>query len=83
MTFIRVLKTVDEVLDACGGTGYCARLTKRREQAVSNWRSEKRIAAGTYEIFKAQLRKQKLTASPMLWGIELPPKAKRKKVVAS
>lgn len=66
----RLLKTVDEVIDAVGGTGAAARLTDKKPQHVSNWRSEKRIAAETYLIFKDELANRNLKASSVLWGIK-------------
>lgn len=74
----RILKTVDEVIDAVGGTGAAARLTGRKPQHVSNWRSEKRIASETYLIFKLDLAKRKFRASSALWGITEPSKRKDK-----
>lgn len=74
----RTLKTVDEVIDAVGGTSAAARLTERKPNHVSNWRAEKRIAAETFLMFKAQLTKQKLKAPSSLWGIREAIKSKRK-----
>lgn len=78
---LRTLTTVDEVLDACGGTSASARLTSRKPQHVSNWRAEQRIARDTFLIFQDALAEKKLTAPPSLWGISSPaaPPKKTKK----
>ncbi len=75
---IRAIQTVDDVIDALGGTGATARLTSRKPQHVSNWRAEKRLAAETYEILQDQLRARKLKASSILWGITPAPKRRKK-----
>ena len=72
------LTTVDAVIDAVGGTAAAAVLTARKPQHVSNWRKEKRIASATYLQFKEELNKRKLRASPVLWGIAVPKKPRKK-----
>lgn len=79
---IRNLDNVDAVIDAVGGTAAAARLTSKKLQHISNWRSEGRIAHSTFLLFKDELRKRRLKAPPALWGITQP-KKKRKAKIAS
>ena len=64
-----LLKTVDDVIDALGGTSAVAKITGRKPQHVSNWRSDKRIPADTYLYLKHRLSMQRMSASSLLWGI--------------
>ena len=70
MGLMAILKTVNDVIDALGGTSAVARLTARKPQHVSNWRSEKRIPAAKYLKMQAHLRGRRLSAPSTLWGIE-------------
>jgi hypothetical protein len=62
------LTTVDEVIDALGGTSAVARLTHRSLPAVSNWRSERRINPRFYALMIRELTRIGFTAEPSLWG---------------
>lgn len=66
-SMIRKLKTVDEVIDRLGGTGAVARITRRRPQAVTNWR-KRGLPRKTFLILSAELRKARLSAPAELWG---------------
>jgi hypothetical protein len=69
---IRTLQTVDQVIDACGGTAKCAELCGRTLAAVSNWRAEQKIAPQTILVIRKRLAEQHLEAPSMLWGIPDP-----------
>lgn len=79
----RPIKTVDDAIDALGGTSATARLMLKKPQHVSNWRAEKRIAAETFLMFKRELRSRRLSAPSSLWGITQPVPKKRKKKIRS
>lgn len=64
------ISTVDGVIDALGGTGETARITDRSDQAVSNWRAQKRLPANTFPIIKNKLKKLGFRAPLSLWGIK-------------
>lgn len=68
------LNTTDDVIDALGGTTEVAKLARRSQQAVSNWRSRLRgkFPAETYLILTQALKQKKLSAPLALWGIEEP-----------
>jgi hypothetical protein len=67
---VRSLHTVDEVIDALGGTAVTARLTGRSLQAVSNWRFAKRLPADLFLLLSRALSEKGATAPPSLWGME-------------
>jgi hypothetical protein len=77
---IRILQTVDQVIDACGGTFKCAELTGRTPAAVSNWRAEKEMAPKTILIIRKHLAEQQLAAPSKLWGIPDPDDKPAKRV---
>lgn len=78
---LRSVSTVDEVIDALGGTGATAKIMSLKPQHISNWRAEKRIAARTFKQFEAALIERGLKAPSALWGIidPLAPPPKRRK----
>lgn len=65
----RKLSTVDEIIDALGGTAATARLTQRKLQSVSNWRAEKRLPANTFLRMDSELKRLGFQASPSSWGM--------------
>lgn len=68
----RNLQTADEVIDALGGTAATARLTKRKDQHVSNWRAARRLPPNTYLVIQRELVARRLSAPPSIWGIQDP-----------
>ncbi len=76
---LRAIKTVDDVIDALGGTSATAKLMKLKPQHISNWRAEKRIAARTYRVMERHLQDRNLKASSVLWGITEPPRRRKAK----
>lgn len=67
-----VLQNASEVIDALGGTSAVARLTRRRPQAVSNWRGTNRIPPDTVLVMRAALEEKGLRSDLALWGIQEP-----------
>lgn len=67
------LTTVDDVIDALGGTGATARLLGCKSmRPVSNWRSRGRLPADKFLLMQQALRDRGKTAPPSLWGIAPP-----------
>lgn len=67
---LEVLETVEDVIEALGGTAAMARLTGSRMTAVSNWRRQyNRFPARTYTHILAELEKVGKTAPASLWGM--------------
>lgn len=67
---IRKLSTVDEVIDALGGTAAVARLTGGRMQAVSNWRDRGGFPPRTHLLFSQELKAIGCEAPPALWRMK-------------
>lgn len=65
-----MLSTVDEVIEAVGGTAAAAKLAGVGPPAVSNWRSRGRIASEKFMIFAAALRANGKEASPDVFGMD-------------
>ena len=65
------LHTVDEVVDALGGTGLVADLVKNSDAAVSNWRKAGQFPANTYLIIRGELEKVNKTAPDALWAMKM------------
>lgn len=64
------LVTVDQVLDALGGTSAVKDLVDAKYwQQVDNWRSRGRFASHVYLVMTTALQGQGYTADPLLWGI--------------
>jgi hypothetical protein len=63
------LSSADEVIDALGGTVAVARLSGRSKQAVSSWRSNKRLPSNSYLLLSAALRERNLSAPAALWNM--------------
>lgn len=66
-----MLDTVDEVVDAVGGTFGAAKLAGVSPSGVSNWRARGRIPADKSMIFAEALKPLGKTANPNVFGIEL------------
>jgi hypothetical protein len=65
----KMLNTVDGVIDALGGTGAVAKLTKRRDSAVSNWRTVGTIPPKTFLQITTALELIGHTVSPKVFGM--------------
>lgn len=65
------LETVDQVIDALGGTSAVARRTARDPRAVSNWRMRGKLPSNTYPILVHDLAAKGHRAPAELWGITL------------
>jgi DNA-binding transcriptional regulator YdaS (Cro superfamily) len=66
----QLLETVDEVIDAVGGTFDAAKLAGIKPPGVSNWRSRGRIPPDKSMIFAEALRLVGKTARPEVFGLE-------------
>jgi hypothetical protein len=65
------LHTVSAVVDALGGTGAVAVLTRSKwTSAVSNWRRDNAFPPKTYATIKAALKARGLDAPDALWKME-------------
>jgi len=64
-----MLSTVDEVIEAVGGTAAAAKLAGVNPPAVSNWRSRGRIASEKFMIFAEALRPHGKEAAPEVFGM--------------
>lgn len=67
---IVVLETVEEVVDAVGGTFEAAKLAGLEPPGVSNWKSRGRIPPQKSMIFAEALKATGKTADPRVFGIE-------------
>lgn len=67
MSIPETLNTVDDVVDALGGTFAVARMTGRSPQAVSNARSKGELPAEWHFVMSEALKGLGLVASPALW----------------
>lgn len=64
------LKTVDEIVDALGGTVAVARLVNLSKQAVCNWRYRKGIPARNYATIEAALAARRLVADKTVYSFK-------------
>lgn len=64
-------ETVDEVIDALGGTRAVARLLLGKEAAVSNWRAAGHFPSNTYLAIQRELAKIGATAPDFLWRMKM------------
>jgi hypothetical protein len=62
------ITTINGVIAALGGAPRIIKLTGRSPQAISNWRSQGRIASDLYVLMTGALGA--VTADPALWGQE-------------
>lgn len=65
-----MLSTVDEVIEAVGGTAAAAGIAGVSPPAVSNWRGRGRIPSEKFMIFAAALRGLGKEASPDVFGMD-------------
>ena len=64
------LSTIDEVIDALGGTAKAGAIARVRPSTISMWKARKRIPATTFLVFQGELRRLGLRADPSLWGMQ-------------
>ena len=69
------LKAVDAVIDALGGTTAVGLLTGQSAQAVSNWRSRKRIPPEHFLTVCGALEATGKTVTPEVFGMKPSPQA--------
>lgn len=65
-----MLTSVDEIIEALGGTSAVAGLAGVGQSAVSNWRSRGRIPPEKFMIFTEALGKAGKEAQPSVFGFE-------------
>lgn len=63
------LVTVDDVVEAIGGTTAAAKLCRKSVQSISNARGANRLPSATFLLFQQALAVRGLEAPPDLWGI--------------
>lgn len=66
---IRALATVDQVIDALGGTSAVARLVGKWPSAISNWRVRGVMPADTLLVISNALKAIRKNAPPSLWDV--------------
>lgn len=66
------LTTASDVIDALGGTTAVARLTRRKPQHVTNWRSTGRLPPKTFLVLTDALKAHDRTAPATLWDMDEP-----------
>jgi hypothetical protein len=65
-----ILNTVDDVIDALGGTEAVRQITKyRKPSAVPMWKHRKKLPPSTYKVLQEALRERGMTAPHHLWGM--------------
>jgi hypothetical protein len=64
--------TATQAIDALGGTMAVSRLTGRRPQNVTNWRTDGKMPAATFLKMTRALSERGIIAPASLWGIEEP-----------
>lgn len=65
-----MLKTVDAIVDALGGTSEVAVLTGVSLPAVSNWKTRRRIPSEKFMIVADALEQRGVKADPDLFGFD-------------
>lgn len=67
---LKLLTTVDGVLEALGGGSSAARIGGCSPQQISNGIARDRLPSKTFLIFTDELRSRGFRATPELWGIK-------------
>lgn len=66
-----MLETVDDVIEALGGTAAAASLLGVSSPAVSNWKERGKIAADKFLLVREALEARGAEASPSVFGFKL------------
>jgi hypothetical protein len=66
------LLTATSVIDELGGTTATAKLTRRKPQHVTNWRTSGRLPPDTFLVMRQALAERGKEAPAALWGITDP-----------
>jgi ABC-type hemin transport system substrate-binding protein len=69
------LTTANDVIDKLGGNQAVAKLTNRKPNAVSNWRSFDAFPPDTFLVLTAALRERGESAPVSLWRMVEPAQA--------
>jgi len=67
-----MLKTVDDVIEALGGTGAAATLVGIGAPAVSMWRAAGKIPSDNYLVICQALKTRKKRVDPSVFGFREP-----------
>lgn len=78
---MQTLSQTSHVIDALGGTGKVAALTRRRPQAVSNWRARETFPPETFLILTEALKAKGLSAPRLLWRMSPSPSDEMRRAV--
>lgn len=70
-----MLNSVDEAIEAIGGTSAAAKLLGTVPGTVSNWRTADRIPAEYFLIFSAEFGSRGLEFNPDIFGFKREPSA--------
>jgi hypothetical protein len=73
------ITTVDDVIDALGGTAAIAEMTSALPTAVYNWRAAGKFPTDTYLLIQDELRARGRVAPDHLWPMRRPAGIKRRK----
>jgi len=65
-----MIKTVEQAVEALGGTGETAKAARVNPSAVSNWKTRGYIPSDRYLLIKAELKRRGQKVSPRLFGFE-------------
>lgn len=65
-----MLRSVDALIDAVGGTAKAAEIGGVGPSAVSNWKSRGSIPSEKFMLFSAEMDRLGLRADPALFGFE-------------
>lgn len=65
------LSSVNDIVEALGGTKKVAELIGRTDPAISNWRKLGCFPASTYLVIKGELEKKNKTAPDSLWSMKV------------
>lgn len=71
MPDMKTLRTASQVIDALGGTGKVAALTRRRDSQIARCRRENHFPPQTFLLMMQALAVYGCTAPAKLWGQEI------------
>jgi hypothetical protein len=66
-----MLRSVDDIVDALGGTGAAAELVGLGRSAISNWRARGTIPAENFLTVASELEKRGLEVDPAAFGFKV------------
>lgn len=66
---VKVIETIDELIDAMGGTGEAARWAGTTDACVSNWRAREYLPSGYHLRALIWMNEHSYKAAPSLFGL--------------